>query len=200
VQAGISLGAALVKKSLPLNPPAGFFRSGPPQIRCSPEVVQTLQVEVESTVSSVNGRGARGRPFGFGPGNKGRPRGALNRKTRLLAALLEGEQEELIRKGLEVAAGGDSQMLKFFLSRILPHERFVVIDLPRMESADDAVEALAAVTSAVCEAKITPSEAANLAALVNSYARAIDIADLVKRMEALEARMSGTARHVSDSI
>jgi len=193
VQAGISLGAALVKKSLPLNPPAGFFGSGPPQIRCSPEVVQTLQVEVESTVSSVNGRGARGRPFGFGPGNKGRPRGALNRKTRLLAALLEGEQEELIRKGLEVAAGGDSQMLKFFLSRILPHERFVV-------SADDAVEALAAVTSAVCEAKITPSEAANLAALVNSYARAIDIADLVKRMEALEARMSGTARHVSDSI
>jgi len=46
---------------------------------------------------------------------------------------------------------------------------------------------------AVCEGKITPGEAAHLAALVNSFARAIDIADLVKRMEALEARVSGTA-------
>jgi hypothetical protein len=84
-------------------------------------------------------------------------------------------------------------MLKFFLSRILPRERAITIDLPTMESADDAVEVLAAIMSSVCEGKITPSEAAGLAGLVNSYARAIDIADLVKRMEALEARMSGTA-------
>jgi hypothetical protein len=83
-------------------------------------------------------------------------------------------------------------MLKFFLSRILPRERAITIDLPKMEFADDAVEALGAITSAVCEGKITPGEAAHLAALVNSYARAIDIADLVKRMDALEARINGS--------
>ena len=36
------------------------------------------------------------------------------------------------------------------------------------------------------------SLAAGLAALVNTYARAIDMADLVKRMEALEAKIKGT--------
>jgi hypothetical protein len=61
-----------------------------------------------------------------------------------------------------------------------------------METADDAVEALGAITSAVCEGKITPGEASHLAALVNSYAGAIDIADVVNRMDALEARINGS--------
>jgi hypothetical protein len=70
--------------------------------------------------------------------------------------------------------------------------RLVTLDLPQMEFADDAIEALAAITSAACEGKITPGEAANLAGLVDSLARAIHIADLVRRMEALEARINGT--------
>jgi len=83
-------------------------------------------------------------------------------------------------------------MLKFFLSRMVPGERVITIDLPKMETADDAVDALAAIMAAVCAGEITPREAGNLTALVNSYARAIDIADLVKRMDALEARINGS--------
>jgi hypothetical protein len=41
---------------------------------------------------------------------------------------------------------------------------------------------------AVCDGKISPSEGANLANVLNSYTRAIDLAHLVKRMEVLEAR------------
>ena len=133
----------------------------------------------------------RGRPFV--KGNGGRRPGSKNKDSLILAALSDGDKEELVRKGLEIAKAGDVSMLKFFLSRILPRERVVIIDLPKMESVDDAVEALGAITSAVCEGKITAGEAAHLAALVNSYARAIDIADLVKRMEALEARVIGSA-------
>jgi hypothetical protein len=133
----------------------------------------------------------RGRPFP--KGNGGRPLGSKGQKTLFLEALLDGEKEELVRKGIELAKAGDVSMLKFFLSRILPRERAITIDLPKMETADDAVEALAAIMAAVCAGRITPSEADNLTALVNSYARAIDIADLVKRMEALEARVSGSA-------
>jgi len=133
----------------------------------------------------------RGRPFA--KGNGGRPTGSKNQSTRILAALSEGDKDELVRKGLELAKAGDVSMLKFFLSRILPRERAITIDLSRMEFADDAVEVLGAITSAVCAGKITPGEAAHLAALVNSYARAIDNADLVKRMEVLEARVRGTA-------
>jgi hypothetical protein len=133
----------------------------------------------------------RGRPFV--KGNGGRRHGSKNKNSLILEALSDSEKERLVRKGIELAEAGDVSMLKFFLSRILPRERTVTIDLPKMETADDAVEALAAIMAAVCAGRITPSEADNLTALVNSYARAIDIADLVKRMEALEARMIGSA-------
>ncbi len=84
----------------------------------------------------------RGRPFA--KGNGGRRPGTKNRSSLILAALMDGEQEELVRKGLEIAKAGDVSMLKFFLSRILPRERPITIDLPQMEFADDAVEALGA--------------------------------------------------------
>ena len=132
----------------------------------------------------------RGRPFA--KGNGGRRPGSKNQSTLILAAISDGDKEGLLRKGLELAKVGDVAMLKFFLSRMLPRERSIIIDLPKMESADDAVEALGAITSAVCEGKITTREAAQLAALVNSYSRAIDMADLVKRIDALEARINGS--------
>jgi hypothetical protein len=115
----------------------------------------------------------RGRPFP--KGNGGRRPGSKNQNTLILEAVSDGDKEELVRKGIELAKAGDVVMLKFFLSRILARERAITLDLPKMESADDAVEALAAIISAVCEGKITPSEAANLAGLVNSYARAIEL-------------------------
>jgi hypothetical protein len=130
----------------------------------------------------------RGRPFA--KGNGGRRPGSKNQSTLILQALCD--KEGLVRKGLEIANAGNVPMLTFFLNRILPRERVIIIDLPNMESADDAVEALGAITSAVCEGKITPGEAAQLAALVNSYSRAIDMADLVKRMDALETRINGS--------
>lgn len=126
----------------------------------------------------------RGRPFG--KGNPGRPRGAKNRRSAVSAALLAGEEADLLRKAIELAKSGDIQMLKFLLNRILPRDRAVKVELPKMEYADDAVEALGAVAQAMSEGKISPSEGAALATVVNSYARAIDLADVVKRLEALE--------------
>jgi hypothetical protein len=131
----------------------------------------------------------RGRPFA--KGNGGRRPGSKNQSTLILEALSDGDKEELVRKGIELAKAGDVSMLKFFLGRILPRERPIRIDLPKMEFADDAVEALGSILRAVSEGSITPSEGAALASLVNSYARAIDIADLVKRIDTLEAKMMG---------
>lgn len=133
----------------------------------------------------------RGRPFA--KGNGGRRVGSKNQKTLILAALTDGDKEELVRKGLELAKAGDVTMFKFFLSRMLPRERPISIDLPRMESADDAVEAFGSIVRAVSEQAITPSEGADVAALVNSSVRAIEVADLVKRLVALEAKLMGLA-------
>jgi|SRR6516162_9975982 len=132
----------------------------------------------------------RGRPFA--KGNGGRRPGSKNQSTLILQALSNGDKEGLVRKGLELAKAGDVAMLKFFLDRILPRERPISIALPQMEFADDAVEALGSIVRAVSEGSITPGEGADVANLVNTYCRAIDIADLVKRMDALEARINGS--------
>ena len=131
-----------------------------------------------------------GRPFA--KGNGGRPPGSKNRASLISAGLLQGEKEELLRKAIELAKEGDAPMLKFLLSRILPRERLIAIDLPEMKFAEDGVEVMGQIMRAVCEGTISPSEGANLAAMVNSYSRAIDLVDLVKRMEAFEARLNGT--------
>jgi len=133
----------------------------------------------------------RGRPFATG--NGGRPTGSKNKSSLILAAVSDADKEELLRKGLETAKAGDVSMLKFFLGRMLPRERPIRIDLPKMEFADDAVEALGAILRAVSEGSITPGEGADLANLVNSYARAIDIADVTRRLGALEARLNASA-------
>lgn len=133
----------------------------------------------------------RGRPFP--KGNGGRRIGSKNRSSLILTTLSEGDKEDLIHKALQLAKAGNVPMMKFLLSRILPRERPVRIDLPQMEFADDAVAALGAIMRAVSEGSITPGEGASLASVVNSYARAIDIADLVKRIDALEAKIRGLA-------
>ena len=131
----------------------------------------------------------RGKPFANG--NSGRKPGSKNRATLVAAALLEGEVEELVRKAVELAKAGDVVMLKFLLGRILPRERLVKLDLPSMDFADDAVEALGCIMRAVSEGTISPSEGAAVAPLIDSYARAIDLADVVKRLDSLEAQIKG---------
>jgi hypothetical protein len=130
----------------------------------------------------------RGRPFAAG--NGGRKPGSKNRASLVVAALLDGEAEGLARRAIEIALAGDVPTLKFLLGRLLPRERPIKIDLPRMNFADDAVEALGVIMRAVSEGAIVPSEAAALATLVSSYARAIDTADVVKRVDALEAQIN----------
>jgi hypothetical protein len=63
-----------------------------------------------------------------------------------------------------------------------------------MGFADDAVEALGAIMDAVSEGNMSPSEAAALATLVKIYGEAIDMADVVKRLDALEAKITEAGR------
>jgi hypothetical protein len=60
-----------------------------------------------------------------------------------------------------------------------------------MVFADDSVETLGYVVGAVAEGAISPSEGAALATVVKSYTAAIDMADVVKRLDALEVKLNG---------
>jgi hypothetical protein len=132
------------------------------------------------------------RPFQKGKsGNpSGRPKGARNKATLAMEALLNGEAEALTRKAVEMALAGDITALRLCLDRIMPPRRSRVVPfaLPKLETAADAVHAIAALVEAVAAGHLTPAEAAELAKLVDGFTRAVDTHDIQNRLERLEAR------------
>ena len=135
----------------------------------------------------MNGRSADGT---FTAGNAGRPKGARNRTTQAVMALLEGEAEALSRKAVEMALAGDSVALRLCLDRLAPPRKDspVQFPLPRMTTARDAAQAAGAVLEAVSEGDLTPTEGAQVMALVDSYRRTLEVTELEARLVALEGR------------
>ena len=131
----------------------------------------------------------RGRPFP--PGNPGRPRGSKNRTTRVIEQLLEGQAEAIARKFVERALAGDQLCLRVWLDRFLPRRsgRVLDFDLPRVETVEDLVPAMAAVSSAVSAGLITPEEAGHLVHFFEVYGQALEARDIVSRLDAVEARL-----------
>ncbi len=111
---------------------------------------------VEATPELALTPRVRGRPFAAG--NSGRKLGSKNRVTVIASSLLDGETEALVRKAIELAKGGDRDMLKFLLARVLPRDRIIKFDLPTMVFADDGVAALGSIMRVVAEGGLTPSD------------------------------------------
>ena len=129
----------------------------------------------------------RGLPFA--PGNPGRPPGSKNKATLLAASLSHEQGEALVQKAYEIAMDGNVAMLKFLLSRMLPKERPVGIELPVLDYASEGVDALAAIVAAVSSGQISPQEAANLAQLVAAFIKAIETTDVEMEIEALKTKL-----------
>jgi hypothetical protein len=133
---------------------------------------------------------------GFQPGQSGNPRGrpdgSRNRVTIAVETLLDGEGEALTRKVVELAKDGDMMALRLCLDRICPprKERPVRIRLPKVETPNDTVDAIATILEAVSAGDITPGEAQQLAALVEGQRRVLETNELEARITALEKGQS----------
>lgn len=131
-----------------------------------------------------------GRPFKPGQsGNpKGRPKGLRNRITVACETLLEGEGEALTRKAMELALDGDTTALRLCLERICPpaKERPIIIDLPEINGTEDIGAASNVVLASLANGELLPSEAAAVAALLESRRKAIETVELESRITALE--------------
>jgi hypothetical protein len=145
-------------------------------------------------------RPMRGRPFAKGRSGHpaGRPAGARNKKTLAAAVLLEGEAEALTRRAVDLALAGDPTAMRLCIERILPpcRERTVKFALPPIESAADIAPAMKAVTSALAAGVITPGEAATIAAVVDTFVRAIETSDFERRLKIVEDEHAAQAAHV----
>ena len=141
----------------------------------------------------------RGRPFEPGQsGNpNGRPKGARNRVTRAVEALIEGQGEALGAKAVEKALDGDSPMLRALLSTLVPpRERTVEFELPKIESAADAVKASSAVITACAAGELSPHEATAIMGLISTHVRTIEVAELEPEVAALENDRSPAEKKV----
>ena len=134
----------------------------------------------------------RGRPFQKGcSGNpQGRPLGARNAATVIAEQLLDGEAEAITRKAIELAKQGDLTALRLCLERIVPprRERPVNFTLPEINSVDNATKAMAAITTAVANGELTPTEAAELSRVIDGYIKAIEATEVERRLRLLEER------------
>ena len=124
----------------------------------------------------------------------GRPKGARNKATLLIEQLLDDDAKAIGEKAIELAKAGDSTALRLCLDRIAPprRDRHIAFDLPQLQSPADAVKAMAAIVAAVAAGELTPSEAAELSKLVESYTRIVGTADHEDRLLKLEQLLSAT--------
>jgi hypothetical protein len=67
--------------------------------------------------------------------------------------------------------------------------RPVSIEMPTINTAEDAKAASAALLAAVAPGGLTPSEAAEIGKLVDSYVKAIETTEVLARLDKLEKRL-----------
>jgi hypothetical protein len=121
---------------------------------------------------------------------------------------VEGVPEPLVSAGklvrdddgqpITVRRYSDNLLLALIKARRPPrHERPVHFQLPALHSMADAAGAMAAIVAAVAAGEITPGEAAELSRLIDAYMRAIDTDGIVRRLQAIEAKLSVTKPQAS---
>lgn len=102
----------------------------------------------------------------------GRPKGARNKATVILQAVMEADAEAIGRAAVALAKTGNLAALRLCLARLAPpgRDRRIAFDLPSIDSLADAFRAQAALLDAVAAGDLSPSEAGELGRLVDSAA------------------------------
>jgi hypothetical protein len=118
----------------------------------------------------------------------GRPRGSRNRTTILMQALLADRAEAIGRKVIELAEDGDMAAIRLCMDRLAPapKDEPVDIELPPLEKPADSVAAAAMIVAGVAAGDLTPSQAGQLAKVIDVYVRAIETKAFDERLSTVE--------------
>ena len=118
----------------------------------------------------------------------GRPRGSRNRATLLMESLLADDAEAIGRKAIAMAKQGDMAAIRLCMDSLAPVRKGepVAFELPPLEKPADSVAAAAEIVAAVAAGELTPSEAAELAKVIDVYVRAIATKGFDERLTKLE--------------
>ena len=125
----------------------------------------------------------------------GRPAGTLNRRSvEILAAVAEGMSPIEYMLGIMRDENAEDarrswaaeKAAPFFHPKPAPLPRFVMLDIPKADTAEGIKAALARIVEAMAAGEIAPSEAQGFVAVVEAQRRAIETADILDRLATLE--------------
>ena len=137
-------------------------------------------------------RGQRGR---FAPGNKlspGRPPG--RGPVAEMRVKLATDLDKIIDTLKAQALAGDALAIRIILDRVLPALRPVDMPMTLTLPADGTLaEQARAVVQAAADGDLAPTQAAQIVTALGGVAKIIETTELIKRIEALEARNQGRA-------
>jgi hypothetical protein len=117
---------------------------------------------------------------------------------------VDGVQEPLVSGGrlvrdddgqpIAIKRYSDNLLLALLRAHRPPRrERSVRFQLPALRSAGDAAGAMAAITAGIAAGDITPSEASELAKIIEAYVKALEAGEFDQRLRTVEER-NGAAR------
>ena len=110
----------------------------------------------------------------------------------LCEKLLAADAASIVSMVLNLAKLGDLGACRIVVDRLIPpmKERPVVLALPDTSSAEGIAQAQGAVIAAVAEGDLLLSEGASMGGLLEARRKALETADLERRINAIEARLT----------
>ena len=160
----------------------------------------------DTASNGASGRGSGGR---FGRGNtygRGHGNPAVKRMAELQAAVRDAVSAEdlkaVLGKLVDLAKGGDTQAAKIVLDRCLGKVAVAddtaqeALELPPIVSTESVLEALSIVFTALGDGRLSPDSAMKVAGVVELGRRALETADMDRRIAALEEERLGHQRRV----
>jgi hypothetical protein len=142
----------------------------------------------------ITGRNQEGRFAAGSSGNpRGRPTGARGKATQLLDKMAERGGKAVLQAVLTAAKDGDIGAAALILTRIWPPRRGrpIRFDLPDLLQPGGAPAALAAIARLTADGVVSPEEGAEVGKIIEAHMRAVDMTELVHRLEKLEATFAG---------
>jgi hypothetical protein len=125
----------------------------------------------------------------------GRPVGSQNKKTAFIKAIGEDNAEAIIKKTVELAKEGKAWAVQIVLERLYPpaRNRLVQFPLPPLNTLDDVQRAIGAMLEGVAGGMLTIEEGGQLSEILERHGKAINDADLERRLETVEKLLADRA-------
>jgi hypothetical protein len=128
----------------------------------------------------------------FAKGQSGNPNGrmpgARGRATELVEKLMRNEAKDVVESVINAAKSGDMVAAKVVVDRLAPapRGRFLQINVPKIEKPADALPLMAGVLDTMAKGELTPHEASDLSAVVQTYLKVLELVGLAAEVAALK--------------